>query len=51
MKAYTWVVLGIVIVLALTAAVEFSMERLPFGPDGRFGWWEGNIWSTEQSQR
>ena len=21
------------------------------GPDGRFGWWEGDIWSTENSQR
>lgn len=27
------------------------MGRLPLGPDGRFGWWEGNIWSSEQSQR
>jgi hypothetical protein len=51
MKAYAWIVLGVVIVLALTAAVEFSMGRLPFGPDGKFGWWEGNIWSNEQSQR
>lgn len=27
------------------------MGRLPLGPDGRFGWWESNIWSSEQSQR
>ncbi len=27
------------------------MGRLPLGPDGRFGWWEGSIWSSEQSQR
>ncbi len=27
------------------------MGRLPFGPDGRFGWWSGNIWSSSQSQR
>ena len=27
------------------------MGRLPLGPDGRFGWWEGDIWSSEQSQR
>ena len=27
------------------------MGRLLLGPDGRFGWWEGNIWSSEQSQR
>jgi hypothetical protein len=38
-------------ILAVTVAVEFAMGRLPFGPDGRFGWWEGNIWSSEQSQR
>jgi hypothetical protein len=33
------------------AAVELWMGRLPFGPDGRIGLWEGNIWSSEQSQR
>jgi hypothetical protein len=27
------------------------MGRSPFGPDGRFGLWEGNIWSAECSQR
>src|SRR5690349_20584417 len=27
------------------------MGRRLLGPDGRFGWWEGNIWSGEQSQR
>jgi hypothetical protein len=45
------VVLVLLAVLATTAAVEVSMGRLPLGPDGRFGWWEGNIWSQEQSQR
>jgi Protein of unknown function (DUF2585) len=38
-------------VCAVVAAVEFWMGRLPFGPDGRPGLWEGNIWSSEQSQR
>jgi hypothetical protein len=38
-------------VFVVVAGVEFSMGRLPFGPDGRFGLWEGNIWSSEQSQR
>lgn len=42
----------LVVAIALTTAiVELWMGRLPFGPDGRFGWWEGNIWSSEQSQR
>ena len=36
---------------AAVAAVELGMGRLPFGPDGRMGLWEGNIWSSEQSQR
>jgi hypothetical protein len=39
------------IVGVVVAAVEFWMGRLPFGPDGRPGLWEGNIWSSEQSQR
>ena len=38
-------------VCVVVAAVEFWMGRLPFGPDGRPGLWEGNIWSSEQSQR
>ena len=38
-------------VLLLAASIELLMGRLPFGPDGRFGWWEGDIWSNEQSQR
>jgi hypothetical protein len=40
-----------IVMLALTAAIELWMGRLPLGPDGRFGLWEGNIWSSEQSQR
>jgi hypothetical protein len=36
---------------ALAAIVELSMGRSWFGPDGRFAFWEGNIWSSEQSQR
>lgn len=27
------------------------MGRLWLGPDGRFGWWESDIWSSSQSQR
>ena len=39
------------VVLAFTATVELWMGRLPLGPDGRFGWWDGNIWGSENSQR
>jgi len=38
-------------VCVVTAAIEWWMGRLPFGPDGRIGFWEGDIWSSEQSQR
>jgi len=41
----------VVAIVAIAAAIELWMGRLPLGPDGRFGWWEGNIWSSEQSQR
>jgi uncharacterized protein DUF2585 len=45
------VTLCVALIAVTTAAIELWMGRLPFGPDGRFGWWEGNIWSSEQSQR
>jgi len=35
----------------VTAVAELAMGRLPLGPDHRFGWWAGDIWSSEQSQR
>ncbi|MDR3455823.1 MAG: DUF2585 family protein [Verrucomicrobiae bacterium] len=37
--------------LALLAGAELSMGRLFFGPDGKFGFWETSIWSSENSQR
>jgi uncharacterized protein DUF2585 len=37
--------------IAITAGVELRMGRTPFGPDGRFGWWEADVWSSENSQR
>ena len=51
MTRYRWIAIGVVAILAFTAAAELSMGRLLLGPDGAFGWWEGNIWSSEQSQR
>lgn len=39
------------VTLALLAGIELSMGRLFFGPDGRFGFWETSIWSSENSQR
>ena len=51
MRPYTLIIIVVVAACALTAAIELAMGRLVFGPDGKFGWWEGNIWSSEQSQR
>ena len=51
MKRHVRVGLSVLVIAVVTAAIELWMGRLPFGPDGRFGWWEGNIWSAEQSQR
>ena len=38
-------------VLVLTGALEQWRGRSPLGPDGSFGLWEGDIWSSENSQR
>jgi hypothetical protein len=43
--------IAVIVVMAVTAAVEGAMGRLALGPDGRFGWLEPDIWSSEQSQR
>lgn len=48
--AILWVILPILIMVA-AAIWEWSVGRSPLGPDGKFGWWEGNIWSSECSQR
>jgi hypothetical protein len=50
-RQYSRIILASAAVLIVTGAVELWMGRLPLGPDGRCGFWEGNIWSSEQSQR
>ena len=44
-------ILGVLAVILITIVVERAMGRLWFGPDGRFGWLEADIWSSSQSQR
>jgi hypothetical protein len=51
LRQYSGIIVAGIAVLVVTAAVELWMGRLPLGPDGKFGLWEGNIWSSEQSQR
>ena len=48
---HRWVICAAIAIFTLTAGVELWMGRSPLGPDGRFGFWEGNIWSSENSQR
>ena len=50
-KKYKWIILGVVLIFSVVAFVELAMGRLLLGPDGMFGLWEGNIWTSEQSQR
>ncbi len=38
-------------VMALVGTLEWSTGRSLLGPDGRFGFWDGDIWSSENSQR
>jgi hypothetical protein len=51
LKRYKWIIGVFIAVLVLTAGVELWMGRSPLGPDGKFGLWDGNIWSSENSQR
>jgi hypothetical protein len=51
MKRWHWLTLATVALFVFVATVELLMGRLPLGPDGRFGWWDGDIWSAENSQR
>jgi len=48
---HRFVAASILCVFAALAALELLSGRSPLGPDGRFGWWDGNIWSSENSQR
>ena len=47
-RRHWWMIAAIVLA---TVTVEWWMGRLWLGPDGRFGWVAGNIWSAAQSQR
>ncbi len=51
LKKYGKIILMVIGLVAITALVEFYMGRSIWGPDGKFGWWDGNIWGSENSQR
>ena len=48
---YRFILVSLFGVAAALATVELLNGRSLFGPDGRFGWWEGDIWSSANSQR
>lgn len=48
---YWVVIIGALLVMGLTGGIEYSTGRSLLGPDGMFGWWEGSVWSSENSQR
>lgn len=51
LKKYRFVIISTIVIFGVVAVIELWYGRLPFGPDGKFGWWNGNIWSNEDSQR
>jgi len=46
-----WVMGGFLAIIAVMAGIELVFGCSPLGPDGRFGWWDNNIWGSENSQR
>jgi len=50
-KKYWVVIVGMVVIMAVTGGIEAWSGRALLGPDGLFGWWDGNIWGSENSQR
>ena len=51
LKQYRSTLIIFVSALAVTGGIELWMGRSLFGPDGKPGWWESSIWSSENSQR
>lgn len=51
LRRHAAVLLGCLGLLAALAGFEAATGRPPLGPDGRFGWWDGDIWSSTNSQR
>lgn len=50
-KSKRFIIISFLAIILIVACVEWRMGRSPWGPDGRFGWWDGNIFGSENSQR
>lgn len=51
LQKHLFSIISVIIVFSLVAAIEYLSGRSLLGPDGRFGFWDGDIWSSENSQR
>jgi len=51
LKKNQFAIFSTIIIFGLVGAIELYTGRSLFGPDGKFGWWDGNIWGNENSQR
>ncbi len=51
LKKHKFYILSAVIIFVLVALVEYLNGRSILGPDGKFGFWDNNIWGNETSQR
>ena len=51
LRTYWPTILATATILAAVGFIEFHNGRSPLGPDGHFGWWDGNVWGSENSQR
>ena len=50
-REYKFVILWSLLIVAVTGGLEYFFGRSLLGPDGKFGWWEPSVWSSENSQR
>jgi len=51
LKKHRFVIISMIVIFAVVAVIELYSGRSSFGPDGKFGWWDGDVWSSENSQR
>ena len=51
MQRHRRIIAAFVTAVLVTGGIELWMGRSLLGPDGKFGWWETNIWSSKNSQR
>ncbi|MFA6294801.1 MAG: DUF2585 family protein [Candidatus Paceibacterota bacterium] len=51
LKEHRFIILSTIIVLSAVAVIELYFGRSVLGPDGKFAFWDNNIWGNETSQR